>query len=84
MYKRGPQGLEEKEDILFEPLAYIVYIRERYYFCLRCKSTKVIRFAEVKARCTKGGPQELEEKLAINVLVSFNLHFHPSYGHSPS
>ena len=55
---------------------YIVCIREKYCFSLVCTFRKAIKICEVNIDSQKGF-QDLEEKLTIDVLVSFTLHFHP-------
>ena len=46
-------------------------------FSLVCAFLKVFnKFFEVKVQCIKGGPNALEKKLTIDMLVSSNLHFH--------
>lgn len=40
--------------MLIEAYAYIVYIRESYYFSVMCTFKKAIKNSKVKGRCTKG------------------------------
>ena len=56
---------------------------ERHYFSLVCIFKKAIRNFEVKVNVQKGALR-FEEKNDIDVLVSFNSHFHPllSYANS--
>ena len=72
------------EGVLFEALAYILYVREEYSFSLKCTCKKVI-FVEVKV-CVQNGALIFREKMLINVLVSSNLRFFIpllSYGNCP-
>ena len=43
-----------QEGVLCEALAYVIYIRERYYFSLVYISKKVVNFFEVKVDVQKG------------------------------
>ena len=54
---------------------FIVYIRERYFLFLYCVHLRrVLIFFEVEVD-VKGGHKGLEERLTIDVLVSFNYNF---------
>jgi hypothetical protein len=55
--------------VLFGALAYIVYLRERYYFSIVCTFKKAIDIFEVKIDAQKGALR-LEKKMTIDVLVT--------------
>ena len=81
----GGLSCHVQTNVLFEALAYMVYIREKYHFSLVCTSRKAIISFEVKIDVQKGGPSCLEKFLTVDILVSSNSCFHPllSYDHSP-
>ena len=54
--------------MLFEELAYIIYVRERYLKFLVCTSRKTIDFSTVKVDVPKGA-LKFRENLTIDVLV---------------
>ena len=63
----------------------IVYIKERYYYSLVCKSKKALKKFEVKVDVQKGALQFRVKLDNRCVIVSSSSRFHPllSYDNSP-
>ena len=61
--------------VLFEALAYIIYVREGYYFSLVCTFKKVINNFILKVDVQKR-TVGFRKKRATYVLVSSNSRFH--------
>jgi hypothetical protein len=55
---------------MFEALAYIAYLIERYYFSLVCTSKKVVKTYDVKVDVQKG-PQKFSGNLMVDIIVTF-------------